>query len=226
MLLSTCDISMTLSTVKVTYISYVFSSLNYQLHNKDAQLKIIDNGSSHKIIDSFPFWFLYIVPFILFQGMAYLHSSEIRSHGNLKSSNCVVDSRFVLKITDFGLHSLRSNGTELNSEDSYMYYRGKNSTCILSTVLRCFKCACVNRMGVCIHAYVTLSRIIKTVLTVLQSKVNSIFVVRILARCSNVLGGLLSAHGGQHAVGMVTVCPVWFTGSRCLMCHIYYQYSA
>ena len=28
------------------------------------------------------------------RGMAFLHASEIRYHGNLKSSNCVVDSRF------------------------------------------------------------------------------------------------------------------------------------
>ncbi|XP_030020680.1 atrial natriuretic peptide receptor 1 isoform X3 [Manduca sexta] len=42
------------------------------------------------------------------KGMHYLHSSDIRSHGALKSSNCVVDSRFVLKITDFGLHALRT----------------------------------------------------------------------------------------------------------------------
>ncbi|XP_052756277.1 atrial natriuretic peptide receptor 1 isoform X3 [Galleria mellonella] len=42
------------------------------------------------------------------RGMHYLHGTDIRSHGALKSSNCVVDSRFVLKITDFGLHALRS----------------------------------------------------------------------------------------------------------------------
>ncbi|XP_063896988.1 atrial natriuretic peptide receptor 1 isoform X2 [Helicoverpa armigera] len=43
------------------------------------------------------------------KGMHYLHGSDIRSHGALKSSNCVVDSRFVLKITDFGLHALRTS---------------------------------------------------------------------------------------------------------------------
>ncbi|XP_047986095.1 atrial natriuretic peptide receptor 1-like isoform X2 [Leguminivora glycinivorella] len=43
------------------------------------------------------------------RGMHFLHGTDIRSHGNLKSSNCVVDSRFVLKITDFGLHALRTN---------------------------------------------------------------------------------------------------------------------
>ncbi|CAD5116607.1 DgyrCDS5480 [Dimorphilus gyrociliatus] len=37
------------------------------------------------------------------QGMIYLHSSPIKFHGRLKSSNCVVDCRFILKITDFAL---------------------------------------------------------------------------------------------------------------------------
>ncbi|XP_042913598.1 atrial natriuretic peptide receptor 1 [Parasteatoda tepidariorum] len=58
------------------------------------------------------------------KGMAYLHSSEIRSHGNLKSTNCVVDSRFVLKITDFGLHGLRIYD-ENENEDSYAHWRRK-----------------------------------------------------------------------------------------------------
>lgn len=62
---------------------------------------------------------------LLFQGMHYLHSTDIRSHGNLKSSNCVVDSRFVLKIADFGLHSLRKSNNDEDSQysDSYAYWR-------------------------------------------------------------------------------------------------------
>ena len=58
--------------------------------------------------------------------MAFIHSSEIKVHGNLKSSNCVVDSRFVLKVTDFGLHSLRDRGE--NIEDSYAYWKSKFSS--------------------------------------------------------------------------------------------------
>ncbi|GAB6027958.1 hypothetical protein CHUAL_002186 [Chamberlinius hualienensis] len=58
------------------------------------------------------------------KGMAYLHHSEIHCHGNLKSSNCVVDSRFVCKITDFGLHQLRDYD-DSDNEDSYSYWRRK-----------------------------------------------------------------------------------------------------
>ncbi|KAG7469514.1 hypothetical protein MATL_G00129560 [Megalops atlanticus] len=56
------------------------------------------------------------------KGMAFLHNSVIVSHGNLKSSNCVVDSRFVLKITDYGLASFR---TEADTEDAHAYYARK-----------------------------------------------------------------------------------------------------
>ncbi|XP_072584063.1 atrial natriuretic peptide receptor 2 isoform X7 [Vulpes vulpes] len=58
----------------------------------------------------------------LVKGMAFLHNSIIASHGSLKSSNCVVDSRFVLKITDYGLASFRST-TE--PDDSHALYAKK-----------------------------------------------------------------------------------------------------
>lgn len=38
--------------------------------------------------------------------MIYLHDSPIHSHGNLKSSNCLVDCRWTIKICDFGLQEL------------------------------------------------------------------------------------------------------------------------
>ncbi|KAJ8348461.1 hypothetical protein SKAU_G00270500 [Synaphobranchus kaupii] len=41
----------------------------------------------------------------LIKGMKYLHNHEF-PHGHLKSRNCVVDGRFVLKITDYGFSEL------------------------------------------------------------------------------------------------------------------------
>lgn len=47
--------------------------------------------------------------------MSYLHSSDIQVHGRLKSTNCVVDNRMVVKITDFGCNSFLSPGKGENS---------------------------------------------------------------------------------------------------------------
>ncbi|XP_071389998.1 atrial natriuretic peptide receptor 1 [Centroberyx affinis] len=51
------------------------------------------------------------------KGMDYLHRSPLHSHGHLSSSNCVVDSRFVLKVTDYGLSHLRQTPPSLESLD-------------------------------------------------------------------------------------------------------------
>uniref|UniRef100_A0A670JTS9 Guanylate cyclase n=1 Tax=Podarcis muralis TaxID=64176 RepID=A0A670JTS9_PODMU len=56
------------------------------------------------------------------KGMAFLHNSIIGYHGSLKSSNCVVDSRFVLKITDYGLASFRQSS---ESEGNHALYAKK-----------------------------------------------------------------------------------------------------
>ncbi|KAM9309583.1 atrial natriuretic peptide receptor 1-like [Pholidichthys leucotaenia] len=57
------------------------------------------------------------------KGMVFLHNSVIVSHGKLKSSNCVVDNRFVLKITDYGLSSFRSESD--SGSDAHSYYAQK-----------------------------------------------------------------------------------------------------
>lgn len=41
--------------------------------------------------------------------MVYLSGSSVKSHGRLKSSNCVVDNRWTLKLTDFGLLQFKAN---------------------------------------------------------------------------------------------------------------------
>ncbi|RDD43673.1 Atrial natriuretic peptide receptor 1 [Trichoplax sp. H2] len=43
----------------------------------------------------------------IIKGMIHIHSSDIKYHGNLKSSNCLVDGRWTVKLTDFGMPSLR-----------------------------------------------------------------------------------------------------------------------
>eukprot|EP00794_Sanderia_malayensis_P009042 gene9042-10009_t len=58
--------------------------------------------------------FLLSLIYDIVKGMDYLHMSDIRSHGNLKSSNCVIDSRWVLKITDFGLHRFKGKPDHRN----------------------------------------------------------------------------------------------------------------
>ena len=66
------------------------------------------------------------------QGMVYLHESALRTHGNLKPSNCLIDSRWSLRLTDFGLYNLRVRlPIDDKSTDTAKYYKGEPS-------LKCF----------------------------------------------------------------------------------------
>ncbi|CAH1793794.1 unnamed protein product [Owenia fusiformis] len=57
----------------------------------------------------------------LIKGMIFIHDSEMHSHGNLKSSNCVVNSRWSLQITDYGLTEFRQTSSPQDNE--YGFYR-------------------------------------------------------------------------------------------------------
>lgn len=51
--------------------------------------------------------------------MAYLHNSDVNVHGKLRSCNCLIDGRFVLKISDFGLRTLRTPHEVLRDQAFY-----------------------------------------------------------------------------------------------------------
>jgi guanylate cyclase, other len=58
--------------------------------------------------------------------MIYLHESPIRFHGNLCTSNCLIDSRWVVKLSDFGLFAFKQ-GVEEKIENPADLLKCENS---------------------------------------------------------------------------------------------------
>ena len=58
---------------------------------------------------------------IVFQGMKYLHNTAVKFHGNLTSTRCVIDSHWVVKITDWGLHEFKAGQENTNLHPNKMY---------------------------------------------------------------------------------------------------------
>lgn len=72
--------------------------------------------------------FRYSMIYDIIEGMIYLHGSEIKYHGHLKSTNCVIDGRFMVKIVDYGLRSLHrqvSRQQDLNPRELFWTAPGK-----------------------------------------------------------------------------------------------------
>lgn len=59
--------------------------------------------------------------------MAFLHQSAIHVHGHLKSTNCVVDGRWLVRITDWGLlaHSNLVLENQYQKESCENLYKGE-----------------------------------------------------------------------------------------------------
>lgn len=53
--------------------------------------------------------------------MVYIHNSKLSFHGRLKSSNCLVDNRWMLKVTDFGLAKFLDDSVEECDEEQQKY---------------------------------------------------------------------------------------------------------
>ncbi|XP_038109583.1 guanylate cyclase 32E isoform X3 [Culex quinquefasciatus] len=73
-------------------------SLKDVLENEDVKLDNMFNAS--------------LVADIL-RGMIYLHDSPLRFHGTLRTSNCLIDSRWVVKLSDFGLYAFKQGADDL-----------------------------------------------------------------------------------------------------------------
>jgi len=69
------------------------------------------------------------------QGMRYLHRSPLRTHGRLKSSNCLIDHQWSLKLSDYGLGQYR-NRLATNLSDSQRFTDNERFTGIPSVAYR------------------------------------------------------------------------------------------
>lgn len=49
--------------------------------------------------------------------MIYLHDSPVRFHGSLHTGNCLVDSRWVVKLADFGLREFKRGAEDSTLKD-------------------------------------------------------------------------------------------------------------
>ena len=67
------------------------------------------------------------------QGMKYIHDSPLESHGSLRSACCLIDSRWVLKVCDFGLHWLTCH--DGSTEGSHKHQKGWWGLVILIALL-------------------------------------------------------------------------------------------
>jgi atrial natriuretic peptide receptor A len=67
----------------------------------------------------------------IIKAMLFIHGSEIKYHGNLTSTNCLVDSRFTLKITDFGLSKLQvptyHTDDDYYKSNLFIFFESKNT---------------------------------------------------------------------------------------------------
>ena len=62
--------------------------------------------------------FLTSITHDLVKGLSYLHDSDIGFHGRLKSSNCIVDARWSVRLSSYGMHYVREGEEKVDTDDS------------------------------------------------------------------------------------------------------------
>ncbi|CAL8302423.1 unnamed protein product [Lota lota] len=100
----------------------VFAVLEY---GEKGSLRYVLNDKVSYPEGTFMDWeFKISVMYDIAKGMSYLHASNIQVHGRLKSTNCVVDNRMVVKITDFGCNTILSPGKDLWTAPEHLRREG------------------------------------------------------------------------------------------------------
>ncbi|XP_041445057.1 guanylate cyclase 2C L homeolog isoform X1 [Xenopus laevis] len=98
-----------------------------------AVIEYCDKGSLRDVLNdnisypdgTFMDWeFKISVMYDIAKGMSYLHASKCEVHGHLKSTNCVVDGRMVVKITDFFGKSILSPEKDLWTAPEHLHQEG------------------------------------------------------------------------------------------------------
>ncbi|OCT82996.1 heat-stable enterotoxin receptor [Xenopus laevis] len=98
-----------------------------------AVIEYCDKGSLRDVLNdnisypdgTFMDWeFKISVMYDIAKGMSYLHASKSEVHGRLKSTNCVVDGRMVVKITDFVGKSILNPKKDLWTSPEHLRQEG------------------------------------------------------------------------------------------------------
>ncbi|CAG2237565.1 ANPRB [Mytilus edulis] len=85
------------------------------LHQQSGNYNIVNDTSSSSLNQDV-IWnqnikldqmFKFALSLDIVKGLDFVHKSSVQYHGNLKSTNCVVDSRWTCKLTDFGVPGIR-----------------------------------------------------------------------------------------------------------------------
>ncbi|GAA6219961.1 heat-stable enterotoxin receptor-like [Lates japonicus] len=134
-------------------------------YGERGSLKYVLNDKISYPEETFMDWeFKISVMYDIAKGMSYLHASDIQVHGRLKSTNCVVDNRMVVKITDFGCNSFLSPDTDLWTAPEHLRKHGTSqkgdvySFAIISQEIVLRKCTFYTEC--CSNRAVKLSRVI------------------------------------------------------------------
>ena len=77
------------------------------------------------------------------QGLQYIHSSPLLSHGHLSSDNCEINNRWVLKITNYGVQHLRKFHRTIDEVGRVQKYKGRKLMNILCNQIPYSHITCV-----------------------------------------------------------------------------------